>query len=401
MSLLIATGLFCVIYLLVKFLNISQPCHLPELYFKDKTSNFIQTVFTMCPILFESYIPPLLWGKSGHLQTFIYAKMGRIMSPLPNGKRIELIRPDNATMSFDVFQPHYEHPTGRDYTLAVCPGIANSSESLYIRTLVDHAQYNGFRVAVLNHLGALRKVKLTSPRIFNYGETGEYNCMIDELKRLYPNTSIIAVGCSMGANIVIKYLGECKQHENKVIGALSFCQGYDVNDAKPFLLGWESCRRLYCYFMAINLRQLLRSHQDILFTEQAQSEYGTVELKKLYSATSLLAIDELYSVNAFKFKCCEEYYHWASCKQYIQNITKPIFILNAEDDPIVPKQLYTTPLKYQENHDNCLFIVTKHGGHLGFFEGGFIKPNTITWLDRAVVQFSNVLCELDCKERKS
>lgn len=57
-----------------------------------------------------------------------------------------------------------------DYTMLVCPGIANSSESVYIRTFVDHAQNCGYRVAVLNHLGALPNVKLTAPRIFTYGQ---------------------------------------------------------------------------------------------------------------------------------------------------------------------------------------------------------------------------------------
>ena len=55
-------------------------------------------------------------------------------------------------------------------TLAVCPGICNSSESIYIRRVVYHAQFQGFRVAVLNHVGALKNVPVTSPRIFNYGE---------------------------------------------------------------------------------------------------------------------------------------------------------------------------------------------------------------------------------------
>jgi len=55
-------------------------------------------------------------------------------------------------------------------TLLVCPGIANSSESVYIRTFVYHAQQNGFRVAVLNHLGALDDIILTSPRIYTYGK---------------------------------------------------------------------------------------------------------------------------------------------------------------------------------------------------------------------------------------
>jgi predicted alpha/beta-fold hydrolase len=56
----------------------------------------------------------------------------------------------------------------------VCPGIANSSESIYIRTYVQYAQDCGFRVAVLNHLGALKNIKLTAPRIFTYGS--HFNC---------------------------------------------------------------------------------------------------------------------------------------------------------------------------------------------------------------------------------
>ena len=54
-----------------------------------------------------------------------------------------------------------------DATLAICPGIANSSESIYIRRVVFHARNQGFNIAVLNHVGALRSVRVTSPRIFS------------------------------------------------------------------------------------------------------------------------------------------------------------------------------------------------------------------------------------------
>jgi len=46
--------------------------------------------------------------------------------------------------------------------------------------------------------------------------------------------------------------------------------------------------------------------------------------------------------------------------------------------------------------DNVIFAVTHHGGHLGYFEGGFVLPNSVTWLDRVVVDFSTALlcCEM-------
>ena len=58
------------------------------------------------------YVPPLLWGKSGHLQTIIYGKMGRMNTPFPKGERKRVVMDDGATMSYDVFEPLKEHESG-------------------------------------------------------------------------------------------------------------------------------------------------------------------------------------------------------------------------------------------------------------------------------------------------
>ena len=53
-----------------------------------------------------------MWGKSGHIQTLIYGKMGRMNSPMPCGDRHFEVLNDGATMSYDVFQPSVKHPCG-------------------------------------------------------------------------------------------------------------------------------------------------------------------------------------------------------------------------------------------------------------------------------------------------
>ncbi len=68
-----------------------------------------------------------------------------------------------------------------DVTMVICPGIGNHSEKHYIRTFVDYSQKQGYRCAVLNHLGALPNIELTSPRMFTYGTRVE-TC-IDRLFR--------------------------------------------------------------------------------------------------------------------------------------------------------------------------------------------------------------------------
>lgn len=57
------------------------------------------------------YIPPLLWGKSGHLQTALYGKLGRVSSPHPKGIRKYLPMQDGATATFDLFEPLGDHRT--------------------------------------------------------------------------------------------------------------------------------------------------------------------------------------------------------------------------------------------------------------------------------------------------
>lgn len=91
-----------------------------------------------------------------------------------------------------------------------------------------------------------------------------------------------------------------------------------------------------------------------------------------------------------------------SCYNYWENITVPIVFINATDDPIVPPKLVekarsfvlqekTTKTKDSDKDDyvikDRMLIEQKYGGHLGFHEGGFLNPNTLTWLDRLEISY--------------
>ena len=61
-------------------------------------------------------MPTSLWGKSGHFQTGVYAKVGRFNSPYPKGTRKHMVMPDGATVSYDTFEPTKKHPSGGKYS---------------------------------------------------------------------------------------------------------------------------------------------------------------------------------------------------------------------------------------------------------------------------------------------
>ncbi|MEQ2161100.1 Monoacylglycerol lipase ABHD2-A [Goodea atripinnis] len=272
-----------VLYIIVRCLNLKSPTAPPELTYQDTALN--RFLLKSCSQLTKEYVPPLLWGKSGHLQTALYGKLGRVSSPHPSGIRKYLPMQDGATATFDLFEPLKDHQTGDDITMVICPGIGNHSEKHYIRTFVDYAQKDGYRCAVLNHLGALPNIELTSPRMFTYGCTWEFAAMVGYIKRTYLQTQLVVVGFSLGGNIVCKFLGENRVNQERVLCCVSVCQGYSALRAQETFLQWDQFRRFYNFLMADNMKKIILSH------------------RKLHGHSSL-----------------KEYYEKESCVHYIHNV---------------------------------------------------------------------------------
>ncbi|XP_023270370.1 monoacylglycerol lipase ABHD2-A isoform X2 [Seriola lalandi dorsalis] len=348
-----------VLYIIVRCLNLKSPTAPPDLTYQDTPLN--RFLLKSCPQLTKEYIPPLLWGKSGHLQTALYGKLGRVSSPHPSGIRKYLPMQDGATATFDLFEPLGDHRTGGDITMVICPGIGNHSEKHYIRTFVDYAQKDGYRCAVLNHLGALPNIELTSPRMFTYGCTWEFAAMVGYIKRTYPQTQLIVVGFSLGGNIVCKFLGENRTNQERVLCCVSVCQGYSA--LRHSLFGGSSVKMI------------------------------DADLSRLYTATSLMQIDDNIMRKFHGHSSLKEYYEKESCVHYIHNVNVPLLLVNSADDPLVHDSLLTIPRTLAAKKQNVVFALTLHGGHLGFFEGAVLFPQPLTWMDKVIVGFANSMCQ--------
>ncbi|XP_039628994.1 monoacylglycerol lipase ABHD2 [Polypterus senegalus] len=383
-----------VLYIIVRCLNLKSPTAPPELTYQDTPLNHF--ILKSCSLLTKEYIPPLLWGKSGHLQTALYGKMGRVSSPHPYGLRKFLTMPDEATATFDLFESLSDHCTGVDVTMVICPGIGNHSEKHYIRTFVDYAQKQGYRCAVLNHLGALPNIELTSPRVFTYGCTWEFGAMVGYIKKTFPQTQLIVVGFSLGGNIVCKFLGENRTNQERVLCCVSVCQGYSALRAQETFLQWDQCRRFYNFLMADNMKKIILSHRGMLFGESASKRPKMMEdadLSRLYTATSLMQIDDNIMRKFHGYDSLKEYYEKDSCVNYIHNVNVPLLLVNSADDPLVHQSLLTIPRTLAEKKENVIFSLTLHGGHLGFFEGAVLFPQPLTWMDKVIVQYVNAICQ--------
>ena len=58
-------------------------------------------------------------------------------------------------------------------------------------------------------------------------------------------------------------------------------------------------------------------------------------------------------------------------------------------------------ISFSECNEAALFVVTHHGGHLGFYEGGFFTVSPLTWLDKAVMQYIMAVLKVKQSVEKS
>lgn len=96
----------------------------------------------------------------------------------------------------------------------------------------------------------------------------------------------------------------------------------------------------------------------------------------------------------FPFPTVDAYYEWASSDRSLSGIRIPFLALNALDDPIVAE----VPVQEAGKNPFVGMVLTRHGGHLGWFQGGgfagrggppgkwFQKPVT-EWFDAIVEDF--------------
>uniref|UniRef100_A0A1I7WVH5 AB hydrolase-1 domain-containing protein n=1 Tax=Heterorhabditis bacteriophora TaxID=37862 RepID=A0A1I7WVH5_HETBA len=290
-------------FLVVRFLHVFCSPAVPHVTLLDKSANTaMKELIDGIRMLKEPYHPPFLWGRSGHVQTAAYGLLGHASLRRSFDRRAAVRLNDGTTVTFDIFEPISKHKSGRDVTLALTPGIANSSESNYIRTCVHYAQERGYRCVVLNHLGALSDVKLTGTRIFSYGGTDEIQAMMQYMFAEYSDSLFINIGFSMGGNITTRFLLQI-DHEHRylnfiqfiivrvninshifrhrIILGLSVGQGYSASVSAPMYHDWENGRRAYNYIITENMKRLLRRNYTQAVVPHVKS--GLIDEQVVYA----------------------------------------------------------------------------------------------------------------------
>lgn len=190
-------------------------------------------------------------------------------------------------------------------------------------------------------------------RAYHAGETGDPRLVVERLKERFPNVPLVAVGFSLGGNVLLKLLGEWGDASLLEAGA-SVSAPHDLS---------RSVRRLERGFSRVYSAYLRRLMQRKLL-DRADELAGDTNIKEALRARTLRDLDEHLTAPLHGFAGAEEYYACSSSRGYLADIAVPTLVVRSKDDPFL--DLGDIPHEILDGNPHLTADITSHGGHVGF-----------------------------------
>ncbi|KAK1386820.1 Embryogenesis-associated protein EMB8 [Heracleum sosnowskyi] len=348
----------------------------------NPASHVYRNVVSKCSILHRRYYATP-WLASPHLQTMLLDFVAK--PPKFSYKRQIFLSSDGGTfaldwlMSSNVIPSENENDTiwEKDTTpiVVVIPGLTSDSNAAYIRHLVHSTAMRGWNVVVCNHRG-MAGVPFTSDRTYNSGWTTDVRDVINHLHHKYSEAPLFAVGTSIGANILVKYLGEYGETV-PLAGAAAICSPWDLLIGSRFIAR-KLVQNLYGLLLNMGLKSYAKSNETHFMR--------LADWEGIMKSRHMTEFDKAVTCTMENFETADTFYRWCSSAAYTRDVSVPLLSISCLDDPVCTPE--AIPWHECRENKNIVLATTKHGGHLGFFEG--ITAPSLWWV-RAVNEFLSVL----------
>ncbi|MGQ0664738.1 MAG: YheT family hydrolase [Pseudomonadota bacterium] len=258
-------------------------------------------------------------------------------------------------------------PAGKPLVVLV-HGLSGCAESPYVLASARHFLGLGHAVLRLNLRGAGASRALCR---FQYhgGRSADFAAALSGLDPDLLEPGVFAVGYSLGANMVLKYLAEAGA-KGPVRAAAAVSAPIDLKAASLRLMA----RRNLPYALYLLGRMRLEALAPAAEINEAQRS-------AVLSARTVYEFDDVFTAPRNGFNGAEEFYEKNSARVFLHRVGVPTLIVCAKDDPWIPASAYQG-LDWRANA-NLVPLLPEAGGHVGFHGQGSRTP----WSDLCIARF--------------
>lgn len=252
--------------------------------------------------------------------------------------------------------------------IIILHGVTGSEESANVISSTAYLTSLGFPVLRLNLRGAGPSAEVsTGP--YHGGLTEDLKKVFKQLPEMGLGDDYSLYGISLGGNMMLKCLGEMGALA-PVVAAVSISAPLCLKATQQRMA--EKRNSLYHGYILLGMKteaKLSGESHTAALREVAQS------VRRIYD------FDDQYVAAVHGMDGAEDYYASQSSAAYVDEITCPTLLIQAENDPWIPSVDYH---RKDWSEDGPLSVlITCDGGHVGFHDNG----SPIPWHDRVAARF--------------
>lgn len=316
----------------------------------------------------SGYGRPPRYQFNGHLQTVLPALLRRV--------QVEYER-ERITLSDGDFLDLDWIDQGQRQLVLLSHGLEGNSSRHYMKGMAKLFAEQDWDVLAWNCRTCTGEMN-RQLRLYNHGDIEDISEVLAHTLRTKDYERILLIGFSMGGSILMKYLGvQGKAVPGAVVGGIAFSAPCDLQAS---VLALEHPGN------GFYKRRFFNSLRPKIEAKAAQFP-GTLDLSKFDDIQEWRDFDEFFSAPINGYESAADFYQQASAQNYMSGTDRPILLVNALNDPILPPAC--TPVELCRDHPHLFLEQPAQGGHVGFT----LPRRPYAWSEYRALEWANRIRE--------
>ncbi|MEX0963138.1 MAG: hydrolase [Pseudohongiellaceae bacterium] len=319
----------------------------------------------------ESEFKPAWWLPGGHSQT-LWRKFSSAKLVEHVRQRVELDDGDFIDLDWTTIDPK----KSKDNTIVLLlHGLCGCSKSSYILAMQNLLNEQGIASVAMNFRGCSGELNRLA-RAYHSGVSEDVNEIFQKLLIEFPDQNFMFVGYSLGANVLLKWLGETGAH-SRIRKAVAVSTPFALEYCSQAML--KGVSRVYGQYFVRRLVKDFRMKQQYLLLHAPQEAARIAKLGDTNGIASIWDFDDRITAALHGFDGAKDYYRRCSSLGFLRSIAVQTLLIQSKNDPLIPGK--SIPQADMLSPSTCLQLTDK-GGHVGF-----VSSHPGNWLEQRILNF--------------